>query len=76
MNHYDTNHAEIGILNNCLNEGISMKGASLLVNVLPCPTCSKALLKTGLKEVIYHLDHSSGYSFDLLNSYGINCVRI
>ncbi len=76
LNFYDTHHSELGILNICLNKGISLKGTTLLVNLLPCPTCAKALAHTTISRVIYHLDHSSGYSFDLLKRYGIDCIRI
>lgn len=76
LNFYDTHHSELGILNICLNKGISLKGTTLLVNLLPCPTCAKALAHTTISRVIYHLDHSSGYSFDLLKRYGIDCVRV
>jgi deoxycytidylate deaminase len=76
LNFYDTHHSELGILNICLNKGINLKGTTLLVNLLPCPTCAKALAHTTISRVIYHLDHSSGYSFDLLKRYGIDCVRV
>lgn len=76
LNFYDTHHSELGILNICLYKGINIKGTTLLVNLLPCPTCAKALAHTTISRVIYHLDHSSGYSFDLLKRYGIDCIRI
>lgn len=76
QNHYDTNHAEVEIILDCLKNGISMKGTKLYLNVMPCPTCARMLSETGVSEVIYQLDHSEGYAFKLFEKSGIKTRRI
>lgn len=48
-------HAEMNVLMNALEAGISTKGADLYVYGLPCcPECTKNILQTGIKNVILH----------------------
>jgi deoxycytidylate deaminase len=70
LNHYDTVHAEIDAIIRAGKEKVDLAGATLFVNLMPCPTCSRAIAETGIAEVIYGLDHSVGYAVDLLQSAG------
>jgi deoxycytidylate deaminase len=76
QNHYDTNHAELELLIQALHRQISLKGCDLTINLLPCPACARALARTELKRIYYHLDHSEGYGFKLLTEAGKELIRI
>ena len=75
-NYYDTNHAEIEMIVKAGNEGIALEGCSLYVNLMPCPTCARAIAKTEIEEVVYELDHSDGYAVKLLESSGKKIKRV
>lgn len=46
-------HAE---LNAILNSGTSLKGSRLYVSLFPCNECAKAIIQSGISEVIYLSD--------------------
>jgi deoxycytidylate deaminase len=76
LNHYDTVHAEIALLNNALRTGISLKDTTIFINLLPCPTCSRALAASDLSEVVYQADHSNGYAVYMLEKAGKTVRRV
>lgn len=45
-------HAEFNAILNTRN-GSSLKGCTLYVTLFPCNECSKAIIQTGIKEVVY-----------------------
>lgn len=49
-------HAE---LNAILNSRVSLEGARLYVTLFPCNECAKAIIQSGIKEVIYVSDKYS-----------------
>jgi len=47
-------HAELNAILN--NGGGSLKGAKLYTTLFPCNECAKAIIQSGIKEVIYLSD--------------------
>ena len=45
-------HAEFNAILNTRN-GSSLKGCTLYVTLFPCNECAKAIIQTGIKEVVY-----------------------
>lgn len=45
-------HAEFNAILNTRN-GSSLKGCTLFVTLFPCNECTKAIIQTGIKEVVY-----------------------
>lgn len=48
-------HAEFNAILN-VKAGQSLKGCRIYVNLFPCNECAKAIIQTGIKEVIYVSD--------------------
>lgn len=71
LNHYDTIHAEMNLLVRAMKSGVSFEGKTLFINMLPCPSCARTLVKTGLDEVVYGEVHSDGYALELFEKAGI-----
>ena len=46
-------HAE---LNAILNSTVSVKGATIYVSLFPCNECAKAIIQSGIKEIVYLSD--------------------
>lgn len=76
LNHYDTTHAEIDIIIRAQRNGLSLKNTTLFINLMPCPTCARALALTDVAEIIYQIDHSNGYAVDLLQRAGKTITRV
>lgn len=49
-----TTHSELNAILNY--SGGSLKGAKLYVSLFPCNECAKAIIQSGIKEVIYDCD--------------------
>ena len=47
-------HAELNAILN--NDGGSLRGTSIYVTLFPCNECAKAIIQSGIKEVVYMLD--------------------
>jgi dCMP deaminase len=70
-------HAE---LNAILNSGHSLKGSRLYVTLFPCNECAKAIIQSGITEVIYLSDKYAGSdetkaSKMMFDMVGISCRR-
>ena len=52
-------HAEMNAILNVQNGG-SLKGTTVYVTLFPCNECAKALIQTGVKEVVYLDDKYNG----------------
>ncbi len=76
LNHFDTNHAEVELLLTALKAGADLEGASLYINLLPCPICARMIARSTIKEVVYQHDHSQGYGFKLLKKVGKKVSRL
>ncbi|HEC64155.1 MAG TPA: hypothetical protein ENI23_02545 [bacterium] len=76
QNHYDTNHAEMEILERAREKRIGLRGKTLYINVFPCSTCCRILSRTELSRVVYSLEHSSNYGIKLLKESGVKVEKI
>ncbi len=70
LNHYDTVHAEVEMLIEAQKQKLDLKGSTVFLNLMPCPTCTRMLCDTDIAEVIYLHDHSDGYALKLLTEAG------
>jgi len=46
-------HAERNLLYNCLDEGISTKGGTVICTLSPCKDCLRAVYQAGIETIIY-----------------------
>ena len=76
QNHYDTVHAETMLIIKAAEQGTNLRGMSLFINVLPCPTCARMLSQTAISEIVYSQDHSDGYAVRMLEQSGKKVRRI
>ena len=59
-------HSELNAILNY--SGGSLVGAKLYVSLFPCNECAKAIIQSGIKEVIYDCDKYAGVNWVSLNS--------
>lgn len=75
LNNYDTIHAEMDLLMNCLKNSISVQDCSLYIDLMPCPNCARAIARSGIKKVIYRKSHSGDFGEMLLKNSGVNVKK-
>ncbi len=51
-------HAELNAILN--NKGSILEGARIYVDLFPCNECAKAIIQSGIKEIIYNSDKYNG----------------
>ncbi|HQM15583.1 MAG TPA: deaminase [Candidatus Woesebacteria bacterium] len=71
LNHYDTNHAEVELILQALQAGLNIDGSTLYLNLMPCPTCARMLIESGIKTIIYKQPHQADYVTRILCDGGI-----
>lgn len=72
-------HAELNAILN--SRGQSLKNAKIYVSLFPCNECAKAIIQSGIKEVVYLSDkyadsHMTAASKRMLSSAGIKLTRL
>ena len=71
-------HAELNAILNA--NGRDLRGSRLYVALFPCNECAKAIIQSGIKEVIYLSDKYNGIPSNLaskrmLRAAGVNYIR-
>ena len=72
-------HAELNAILNA--GGKSLVGSRIFVSLFPCHECAKAIIQSGVKEVVYLSDKYNGPVSDdaskrMLNSAGVKLTKI
>jgi deoxycytidylate deaminase len=70
LNHYDAVHAEVELVIKAAQEHLNLDGATVFINLLPCPSCARMFAETKIAELVYSEDHSAGYAVKLLEKAG------
>jgi dCMP deaminase len=52
-----TVHAELNAISHAARYGVSLAGAELYVNTLPCWNCFKAVVSAGIERIIFDADY-------------------
>ena len=55
-------HAELNAILNSIKE---LKDCTIYVSLFPCNECVKAIIQSGIKEIVYFEDKYSGAPFDI-----------
>lgn len=55
--YYFAEHAERNAIYNATKRGVQLKGATLYLPWIPCADCMRAIIQSGIKEVVMHRKH-------------------
>ena len=66
-------HAE---LNAILNSTKELKGCRLYVSLFPCHECAKAIIQSGIKEIIYEDDKYNGTDSDIASKRMLDAAGV
>ena len=69
-------HAEANAITKVAKSGNSSEGATLYVTASPCLECSKLIIQSGIKRVVYRDEYRLTDGIDLLRRAGIDVERV
>ncbi len=69
-------HAEANAITKVAKSNNSSEGATLYVTDSPCMECSKLIIQSGIKRVVYSREYRITDGLDLLKRAGIELVRL
>ena len=69
-------HAEANALTKVARSNNSSEGATLYVTSSPCLECSKLIIQSGIRRVVYDELYRLSDGLDLLRRAGIDCVHL
>ena len=64
-------HAEANAIDQCARRGASCEGATLYVTASPCLECSKLIIQSGIKRVVYGEEYRIMDGVELLKRAGV-----
>jgi dCMP deaminase len=65
-------HAEMNAILNAANMGVSVRGAVLYVTITPCKSCARAIIQSGVKEVVASANSPYRDALEMLSQAGIH----
>ena len=68
-------HAEANAITKVAKSGNSSDGATLYVTAAPCLECSKLIIQSGIRRVVYSEAYRCNDGIDLLRRAGIEVVK-
>lgn len=68
-------HAEQNAISQAAYSGVSVKGGTLYVTHQPCVLCSKILINSGIKKIIFKGDYPDQLGTNFLKEAGIVIVK-
>ena len=74
--HWYVIHGEANAILKCAKYGHSCDGATIYQTHSPCRECSKLILNSGIKRVVYSEDYKDSEGIDFLKSAGIKVDKI
>ena len=69
-------HAEANAITKVAKSGNSSEGATLYVTASPCLECSKLIIQSGIKRVVYRDEYRLTDGIDLLRRAGIKVENV
>ena len=69
-------HAEANAITKVAKSGNSSEGSTLYVTASPCLECSKLIIQSGIKRVVYRDEYRLTDGIDLLRRAGIEVERV
>ena len=68
-------HAEQNAIVQAAKLGLSLEGATIYCTHQPCSICTRLIINSGIKRVVYDKGYPDEFSLQLLNSAGVEIVK-
>lgn len=73
--HWYVLHGEANAILKCAKHGHSCDGATLYQTLSPCKECSKLILQSGIRRLVYLNDYKDTSGLDFLKNSGVEVVK-
>lgn len=67
-------HAELNAILN--NNGSSLKNSTIYVDLFPCNECAKAIIQSGIKEIVYKSDKYNGTDGNIVSKKMLDYCKV
>ncbi|MBK7131214.1 MAG: dCMP deaminase family protein [Crocinitomicaceae bacterium] len=74
--HWYVLHAEANAILKVAKTTQSADGATLYITLSPCKECSKLIIQSGIKRVVYHNEYKDTSGIEFLSEYGISVHHV
>lgn len=74
--HWYVLHAEANAILKCAKHGTACKGANLYLTLSPCKECSKLIIQSSIKRVIYMEQYRDLDGLKMLKSVGVEVIQL
>ncbi len=68
-------HAEQNAIAQAAKLGVSVDGATMYVTHQPCTICTRIIINSGIKRIVYKHPYPDNFSVELLNEAGVELIR-
>jgi len=68
-------HAEQNAICQAAKLGISVDGATIYVTHQPCTICTRMIINSGIKKVVYKYGYPDDFSLELLKESGVEIIK-
>lgn len=68
-------HAEQNAIVQAAKLGLSLEGATIYCTHQPCSICTRLIINSGIKRVVYDQGYPDEFSLQLLDSAGVEIVK-
>lgn len=68
-------HAEQNAVIQAAKLGVSLEGATLYVTHQPCVICTKIIINSGIKKIVYKYPYPDEFSRKLLEDAGVKLIK-
>lgn len=73
---YTSIHAEQAVIAEAARRGTSLKGASIYMNIFPCPLCAKLVAYSGIKKCYFQIGSAWLDAESILKASGVEIILV
>jgi dCMP deaminase len=74
--HWYVLHAEANAITKLAKCGASSTGATLYITMSPCKECTKLIIQSGIKRVVYSSKYKDNSGINFLGNFNVKCEYI
>lgn len=74
--HWYVLHAEANAITKLAKSTNNCKDATLYITLSPCKECSKLIIQSGIKRVVYIEKYRDTSGLDFLGNFNVECIQI
>lgn len=68
-------HAEQNAIAQAAKLGVSVEGATMYVTHQPCTICTRIIINSGIKRIVYKHPYPDDFSLELLKEAGVELIK-